>query len=229
MGRLFEGIGDLEEVELPEVPIDRVQPADAVLPEEGRQLGVRDEVPADGEVGGYLTVDLKKSLPLREQAHARQAEQGLDVAEGIVGRKRLGENARVRGDAEKRDQRGAGDAEQVGVRGALLQEADGLGMLGAGCVRCVEEDVDVGRLAHSSLRSSTPYTASLSEVTTRACMGRVTHWSLRSSGAVFRRARASARSWETILPRERPSFSCNFLSSFRSGASMLSVVRGMMR
>jgi len=88
-GRLFEGIGDLEEVELPEVPIDRVQPADAVLPEEGRQVGVRDEVAAHGEAGGHLTVDLKKSLPLREQAHARQAEEGLDVAEGIVGRERL--------------------------------------------------------------------------------------------------------------------------------------------
>jgi hypothetical protein len=30
-GMLFEGIRDLEEVELPEVPIHRVQPADAVL------------------------------------------------------------------------------------------------------------------------------------------------------------------------------------------------------
>lgn len=93
---LFEGIGDLEEVELPEVPIDRVQPADAVLSEEGRQLGVRDEVAADREAGGHLTVDLKKSLPLREHAHARQAEEGLDVAQGIVGRERLGENSRMR-------------------------------------------------------------------------------------------------------------------------------------
>jgi hypothetical protein len=33
---LFEGIGDLEEIELPEVPIECVQPAHAVLQEEGR-------------------------------------------------------------------------------------------------------------------------------------------------------------------------------------------------
>jgi hypothetical protein len=31
------------------------------------------------------------------------------------------------------------------------------------------------------------------------------------------------------LPRERPSLSCNFLSSFRSMASMSYVVLGMMR
>ena len=133
-GRLFEGIGDLEKVELPEVPIDRVQPADAMLREEDRQVGVGDEVAAGREAGGHLTVDLEDSLPLREQAHARQAEEGLDIAEGIVGQEKVGENPRVRGDAEIDGQRGPGDAEQVRVRGELLREADGLGMPGAGRV-----------------------------------------------------------------------------------------------
>jgi len=155
-GMLFGGIGDLEEVELPEVPVDRVQPALAVLPEEGCQVGVGDEVAADREVGGHRTVDLKEPLLLREHAHARQAEEGLDVAEGIVGREGSGENSRMCGDAEKGNQRGLGDAEQVWVRGALLQEADGLRMLGAGRVRSVEEDVHVDRIAHSSPRSRTP-------------------------------------------------------------------------
>ena len=129
-GRLFEGIGDLEEVERPEVPIDRVQPAHAVLPEEGRQVGIGDEVAADGEAGGHLTVDLKESHPFREHAHARQAEEGLDVAEGILARERSGEDSRMGGDTKEGSQCGPGDAEQVRVRGPLPQEADGLGMPG---------------------------------------------------------------------------------------------------
>ena len=225
---LFEGIDNFEEVELPVVPIQRVEPAHTVLQEEGRQVSVRDEVAADGEAGGHPTVGVKKCLPLREHAHARQAEEGLDVAEGIVGRERSGEYPRMGGDTEIGNQRGAGEAEQVRVRGALPQEADGLRMLGAGRIRSVEEDIDVDRIAQSSLRSRMLYTASLSERATSACMGRDAHWSLGSSGALFRRARPSARSCETILPRERPSFSRSFLSSFRRGASKSRVVRAMM-
>jgi hypothetical protein len=154
--RSGEGIGNVEEVELPEVPIDRVQSADPVLPEEGRKMGVGNEVAADGEVVGDGAIDVEKSLSLREDANTRQTEQGLDVAEGLGRRQRTSEDSGMSGDPQKGHGRGPRDAEEVRVLGALLEEGEGCRVLGAGCVRRVEEDVDVDRVAHASWRSRTP-------------------------------------------------------------------------
>jgi len=79
-GRLCERVSDLEKVEFPEVPIDRIQPPDAVLTEKGRQMGVGNKVAADGKVGCHLTVDLQKSFPPSPpRARARGAEGRRDL------------------------------------------------------------------------------------------------------------------------------------------------------
>ena len=70
------------------------------MAEHGRQVGVGDEVAANGDVGGHVTVDLEEPLPLREDAHAGQAQQGLDVPEGLGGRERAAEDPLVGGDAQ---------------------------------------------------------------------------------------------------------------------------------
>ena len=80
------------------------------------------------EVGGHRTVDLKEPLlPKRTRTPGRLR---LDVAEGIVGREGSGENSRMCSDAEKGNQRGPGEAEQILFQARCFRKRMASGCLG---------------------------------------------------------------------------------------------------
>jgi hypothetical protein len=66
-----EGIGDLEEIKSSEVPIDSIEPPDAMLAKESGEVGIRNLIPPDRQVGGHLPIDFEEALVFREDAQAR--------------------------------------------------------------------------------------------------------------------------------------------------------------
>jgi hypothetical protein len=145
-----ERIGHVEEVELPKVAVDGIQPSDAMLPKQGCQVGVGNEISAYGKVSTDLAVDLEEPIALREDAHARQGQERFHVVKGLVGRERPREDSGVSGDAQEGHQRGPGHAEQVRILGAPFQKVEGFAVPRARPIGGVEKDVDVDRIAHVS-------------------------------------------------------------------------------
>ncbi len=94
-----EGVSHVERLELPEITVIGVQRADAVLEQDGCDMGVRDEIPANRHLARHVLVGIYETVQLRHGTHVRQPEERGDVPEGFVRRQRCGEDARVRGDA----------------------------------------------------------------------------------------------------------------------------------
>lgn len=102
-----------------------------------------------------------------QDGRARLCEPGVDMIERLAGLKRVREDARIRGQPNKREQTDPGERERLRARKPLLQPRARPGMIRRRSVIGVQEQVDVGELylRSSSLRivsssSSCPASAS---------------------------------------------------------------------
>lgn len=143
-----EGIAHVERLEFSEIAIVRVQRPDAVLEQDRGDVRVGDEIPADRDLTGHVLVRVDETVQFGHGACMGQPDQCRDVAERFVRRKRRGEDARVRGNAQIRHQRGPGQAEDLGAGGARFEEAAGASVTVARSIRRVKEYVHVEGVAH---------------------------------------------------------------------------------
>src|SRR5439155_15679044 len=137
----FEGIADIEELELPEIGVVRVEGADAMLAKQRGQMSIRYAVPTSRHRSGDLPIQLPEALLLGQQAHVREAEQCIDVAPRFLGRERIAEDGVVGGDPQVRHDRGPGETEHLSAPCAVSQELSGAARIGTPRIRRVQEDI----------------------------------------------------------------------------------------
>src|SRR6266498_2338897 len=94
---LREGVSDSHPLELPKIAIVAPQRADAVLPHERHEMGVRDEIPPYNGAGRYRAVHLPEVITFTDCAGVRKPQELADVPGGDLNGKRPGKDRRVRG------------------------------------------------------------------------------------------------------------------------------------
>lgn len=75
MPRSANGVAHLEKLELVEVPVMSVEHLDTMLPQEGREMGIRHQVAARGDVCGHLAINLPEAILLRQTPYVGQAQK----------------------------------------------------------------------------------------------------------------------------------------------------------
>jgi len=83
-----ERVAQVKRLEFPEITVIGVQRADAVLEQDGYDVGVRDEVPANGGLARHLLVGIQETVQLRHGTHVRQPDERGDVPERFIRRQR---------------------------------------------------------------------------------------------------------------------------------------------
>ena len=168
-----------------------------MLKENGGELGVRHQVPANHLVRGDAPVSRRSSFVVCEPcSNSAGHEERWPAPQLITGC-------------------------------TLRQKAVGRAELFAGPVPRVEKNVYAEGVARRPPASRTAYTASLSAKSTRAFMGRETQRNGGRARDVRRRASASASNSDTTAPRERPSLSRIAFTARRMRPSISRVVRIM--
>ena len=83
-----ERVSHVERLEFPEITVIGVQCPDAVLKQDSCDVGVRDEVPANGCRARHVLVGVYETVQLRYGTHVRQPDERGDVPERFVRRQR---------------------------------------------------------------------------------------------------------------------------------------------
>lgn len=100
VSELQQRVSHTEKCELQEVPVMGVQRFDTMISKQGGQMGVRDKVSSGGNLSCCVSIDLPETLFFRQEPHVRKFHQHLDVFHGLLGRKRIIKNGRMRGNAQ---------------------------------------------------------------------------------------------------------------------------------
>jgi len=79
-----ERVSQLEEIEPAKVGVVRAEGRDAVLPQDCREEGIRDEVAPCASCRRDLTVDLPEPVQLGDHPNVRKLEQCMNVALGLA-------------------------------------------------------------------------------------------------------------------------------------------------
>jgi hypothetical protein len=143
-------VPDVQELELPEVPVVGVQRAHTVLVQDRGQVRIRDEVAARRDAPRGVGVGTQEAFFLPDRAAVGQSQQGLDVVQGVGWRKRAFEVGCVRGDPQLAHDGQPRQAEDLAAARAVGQESTGLAVKRAAFLGRVQKDVDVDRDAQGS-------------------------------------------------------------------------------
>ena len=80
---LGEGIADLEERELAEIGVARVEDAHAVLLQQGGEMGIGHEVAAHGETPRDCAVDIQEPGLFGQETNVRPCSEPFDVPQRL--------------------------------------------------------------------------------------------------------------------------------------------------